>query len=87
MPVLLSRERDDHLGEPAANLADRTIHYCETEFGPKFSGPNFETHIYSLGNGVVQTTFAFWQQVLADREPVHTATQPKRREVSVHGAH
>lgn len=87
IPILVSRERDDHLGELVANLADRRICYRETAFGPKFSGPDFETHVYPVGNGIVQTTFAFWQQVVAEREPLHAASHSNREEVSIHGAH
>jgi hypothetical protein len=43
--------------------------------GPRFEGDEFETLVYELDGDWVQTTIAFWQEVLQAREPIHdTAT-------------
>lgn len=67
--VLVTRTRDDDLSAPVAELADERVTYERTQFGPRFVGGEFETLVYDVGDGVVQTTLAFWAQVLQERHP------------------
>ncbi|MDS0301189.1 hypothetical protein NDI76_20850 [Halogeometricum sp. S1BR25-6] len=69
LPVLVTRMDDDTFSVPVEN-ASTTILQCEqTTFGPRFSGEEFETLVYPVGDGIVQTTFTFWRRVLASRHP------------------
>lgn len=69
VPVLITRTKADEFTEPLENGA-HFQQVCEnTRFGPRFSSPDNEreTMVYSLGNGWVQTTIAFWREVLEHR--------------------
>jgi len=74
LTVLLTRTTRDEFTDPIASVADRQLTCEQTKFGPRFTGPDFETLVYPVDHGFVQTTLAFWQQVLADREPLHQHT-------------
>jgi len=87
VPVLLTRQRADEFAEPVAALAERTIEYQDTAFGPRFVGENWETQVYPLGDGYVQTTLAFWETVLAERAAMHGASETPATEVVAGGAH
>ena len=87
VPVLLTRQRTDEFSEPIATLAECTIEYHETPFGPRFVGADWETQVYPLGDGYVQTTLAFWETVLVERAAMHGAAEAPPREVTVGGAH
>lgn len=69
MPVVLTRTRADAFADPVAQ-ASTTISVERTKFGPRFACPtlDFETLVYP-GEGTVQTTLAFWRQVLTERHP------------------
>jgi hypothetical protein len=67
IPVLVTQATADTLSDPVVAAADERIDYERTRFGPRFSGTDFETLVYPVGYGQVQTTIAFWEQVLADR--------------------
>lgn len=69
IPVLVTRTRDDELTAPVENAADETIHCERTPMGPRFASEDFETLVYPAGDGLVQTTLAFWQRVLERRAP------------------
>lgn len=86
VPVLLTREREDEFAAPIEAAAEATLKYRSTPMGPRFEGEEFETHFYDLGNGWVQTTFAFWQDILEAREPVYEGARAKR-EVAAGGAY
>ncbi|WP_158059577.1 P-loop NTPase family protein [Halorussus halophilus] len=86
IPVLVTRSTRDSFSEPLVAAAEETITVEQTKFGPRFSGSEFETLVYPMGNGVVQTTIAFWKRVLEARQPAYdTAETPQ--EVSVNGAY
>jgi len=87
VPVLLTRQRADEFAEPVAALAERTIEYHDTAFGPRFVGEDWETQVYPLGDGYVQTTLAFWETVLAERAAMHGASETPATEVAIGGAH
>lgn len=69
IPVLVTRIHDDEFTQPVENAAHFHQRCEKTRFGPRFTSPNdeSETMVYSLGNGWVQTTIAFWREVLEHR--------------------
>ncbi|AGB17392.1 hypothetical protein Halru_2821 [Halovivax ruber XH-70] len=83
-PVLVTRARDDALSEPVSEIASHTVSCRSTPLGPRFEGEDFETLVYPQEDGWVQTTLAFWAEVLRAREPLY-ADAPT--EVQIHGAH
>ena len=86
IPVLLTLQTDDTLTTPIHDIADQTIRCERTQFGPRFAGEEYETLVYPLENGLVQTTLAYWKRILANRHPamVDADVSP---EVSANGAH
>lgn len=85
IPILCTRSRDDAFSGPIESAATSTLAVEATPMGPRFVGEEFETLVYELDGGWVQTTLAFWQEVLQARQPIHdTATVPG--EVFVDGA-
>jgi len=83
IPVLYTRTQADAFADPVEAAATRTIKYRETSAGPRFVGDGFETLVYPPEGDWVQTTLAFWQDVLRARRPIHGTASA--REV-VHGA-
>lgn len=81
IPVLVTREHTSGLGGLVPPVVDETLECHLSELGPRFSGNDFETMVYRR-NGYVQTTFAFWRELLADRHPQPATT---KSEVGVHG--
>jgi len=73
IPVLCTRQHDDEFSAPVEAAAATTITARQTAIGPRFVSEDFETLVYPLENGWVQTTLAFWQRVLEAREPLHSA--------------
>lgn len=68
IPVVLTRADGD--AEPVARAAT-TIRLVRTAFGARLDCPAlaFETLAYPVDAGVVQTTLAFWREVLGARHP------------------
>jgi hypothetical protein len=87
VPVLLTRHIADDFSQPVTELAGRSIEYRETAFGPQFVGDDWETQIYPLDDGYVQTTLAFWERVLAERAVMHDVSDSPTTEVMARGAH
>lgn len=89
LPVVLTRTREDPFSEPVANAAVDIIECEQTRMGPRFNSDGFETLVYPLGNGQLQTTLAFWERILAARQPVYDAAQsgPQSPEVPADGAY
>ena len=86
VPVLATRSQMDSFTDPLAAAATERIACEQTKFGPRFVGEDFETLVYPLEDGMVQTTLAFWKRVLQARVSAHaTATTPE--EVSTRGAY
>ena len=83
-PLVVTYARRDAFSAPVSQHVDETIRCEQTRFGPRFVGEEFETLVYPYGDGFVQTTLAFWRQVLERRATVTSLTQP---EVITHGAH
>ncbi len=73
IPVLCTHVADDEFAAPVEAAAASTLEARETPAGPRFVGEEFETLVYPLENGWVQTTLAFWKRVLEAREPLHSA--------------
>jgi hypothetical protein len=76
IPVILTRTRADDYAVPVQRTAT-TIEVERTRFGPRFECEplDFETLVYPVEDGLVQTTFAFWREILATRhETVASAT-------------
>ncbi len=67
VPVLVGRTTSNLATEPIATMADRQIHCEQTSMGPQFVGDEFETTLYPVGDGLYQTTFAYWRALLAAR--------------------
>ncbi|WP_254523758.1 hypothetical protein [Natrinema caseinilyticum] len=63
-PVLISKVRDGVFTAPIDTLVDERIQCLETDQGVRFIGGEFEPLVYPVGNGIVQTTLAFWKQIL-----------------------
>ncbi|WP_306055540.1 P-loop NTPase family protein [Natronococcus wangiae] len=74
VPVVLTRVQDDEFSAPVARVADTVIEVTDTPHGPRFASDGFETLVYPVGNGMVQTTFAFWQRILEARQPLHAVS-------------
>lgn len=73
VPVLTTQHTDDNFAGPVDAAADDRIEFRDTPLGPRFVGEDFETLVYPLGNGWVQTTLAFWKDILEARQPLHAA--------------
>ena len=84
VPVLLTQSRSDDFTAPLRSVVDETIQCELTQFGPRFAGEEFETLVYALGEGMVQTTLSFWRRVLASRHP--SITEPAASEVTTVGS-
>jgi hypothetical protein len=83
IPLVVTCHRRDALSAPVARHVDETIRCETTGFGPRFVGDHFETLVYPLEEGFVQTTLAFWRHVLDRRATVTSLSQP---EVTVRGS-
>lgn len=67
IPVVISRHSTDRSDDIIDDAVDTEIECTFTQFGPRFSGSEFETLLFDCGTGV-QTTLAFWQRVLRARQ-------------------
>jgi hypothetical protein len=87
LPVLVTRTRDDALTAPVETAATETIQCERTHLGPRFVAESFETLVYPVGGGHLQTTLAFWERILSARQPLYETTQTHATpEVPVYGA-
>lgn len=86
LPVLVTRTQCDDLTAPIEAAAVETIQCKQTRMGPRFIANEFETLVYPVGNGQVQTTLAFWENVLIARLPLYKPT-PTTPEVTANGAY
>lgn len=92
LPILVTRTAADEVAAPIATAATETIHCEQTPMGPRFSTGDFETAMYPVGRGLVQTTWAFWEDILRARARLHDATivdpeTPASVEVPVDGSY
>ena len=76
IPILVTRTASDEFTNPIATAADQHIECEQTKMGPRFVGDDFETLVYPVdGGSYYQTTFAYWQQLLAARAK-HVGIEP-----------
>jgi hypothetical protein len=73
IPVLVTRRGTDELGGAVDELASDTLTYRQTRCGPRFEGEDHQTLVYDVGDGWVQTTLAYWRQVLSTRRPLYAS--------------
>ncbi|MFD1589436.1 hypothetical protein ACFR9U_20870 [Halorientalis brevis] len=71
VPVLVTRWEDDALSAPFETAATRTITCRQTDLGVRFEGGDHETLVYQLPGGYVQTTLAYWAEILDARTPLY----------------
>lgn len=68
IPVLVTRNERNEFTESVATVADDHLECEQTRMGPRVVGEDFETLVYPVDDGAYyQTTFAYWQQLLAAR--------------------
>lgn len=87
IPVLLTKTGADELATPLENAADEIITCEQTKFGPRFSSGEFETVVYPVEDGYVQTTLAFWKRILDARQPLYETASTPTPEVTSNGAY
>ena len=75
VPVVVTRSRADEFARSLVNAAQTHLQCEDTQFGPRFTDAtgDVETLVYHLGDGWVQTTLAYWQEVLKHRARMHDA--------------
>jgi hypothetical protein len=73
IPVVVTRSRADEFTRPLVNAAQTHLKCEDTQFGPQFTDTagDVDTLVYHLGDGWVQTTLAYWQEVLTHRARMH----------------
>jgi len=82
LPVLTSLSHGSSFTAPVTRAAKGTIRCEQTRFGPRFTvdgdtdADHFETLVYPVGHGMVQTTLAFWHEVLTARAPLYEQARP-----------
>jgi len=72
-PVLLTTTRDDEVTDPVTETVTAHLNCQQTPHGPRFVSEEFETLVYAVGNGLIQTTIAYWQSIIEARQPLYTA--------------
>ncbi|WP_276258965.1 hypothetical protein [Haloglomus litoreum] len=77
VPVLVTLKKTDSVTEPFDALSTRDLLYEATDLGPRFVGDSFETLVYPVDNGGVQTTLAFWERVLQRRHALAESETPR----------
>lgn len=83
LPALLTRHSATGVGSIVPEYADTRLECRMTQFGPRFTGGEFETLVFETTGGV-QTTLAYWRRVLETRHDPARAAGP--REVASRGA-
>ncbi|MDB2242666.1 hypothetical protein [Halorubrum ezzemoulense] len=80
VPVVVTRCREDDFSRPLRRAAAAHLQCRATPFGPRFedAAGDIETLVYHTGDGWMQTTLAYWQQVLEHRARMHEATTLER---------
>ncbi|GAB6878409.1 hypothetical protein JCM17823_06830 [Halorubrum gandharaense] len=73
LPVIVTRSREDDFSAPLANAAATHLRCRKTPFGPRFEDDAGETEtlVYHTGDGWMQTTLAYWREVLEHRVRMH----------------
>lgn len=71
VPVLVTRWEADALSAPFETAAATTITCRQTDQGIRFEGGDHETLVYQLEGEYVQTTLAYWAEILDARTPLY----------------
>ncbi len=87
VPAVFTRSKRDSFADPLEAAAKETLRCEQTKFGPRFVGEEFETLVYPMENGWVQTTLAFWKRVLQARVSAENAATTPTPEVTTNGAY
>ncbi len=89
LAILVTRAEADEFSEPVKTAASHTLRCEGTSFGPHFRTGDEETLVYPGGGQWVQTTLAFWRDILAAREPLYESCPGEmtaKQEVTIRGA-
>lgn len=80
VPVVVTRCHDDDFSRPLQRAAKTHLQCRATPCGPRFEDTtgDVETLVYHTGDGWMQTTLAYWQEVLEHRARMHEATTLER---------
>ena len=80
VPVLVTRCREDDFSRPLRRSAKTHLRCRETPFGPRFADAagDAETLVYRADDGWLQTTLAYWREVLEHRARMHESAAVER---------
>ena len=80
VPVIVTRRREDDFSRPLRRAATTHLQCRATRFGPRFedAGGDVETLVYHTADGWMQTTLAYWREVLEHRARMHDASTLER---------
>ena len=80
VPVIVTRCRNDEFSRPLRRAAATHLHCRATTVGPRFedAAGDMETLVYHTDDGWIQTTLAYWQEVLEQRARIHEASTVER---------
>ena len=80
VPVIVTRCREDGFSRPLRRAAATHLHCRATPFGPRFedTAGEMQTLVYHTGDGWMQTTLAYWREVLKHRARMHEASTLER---------
>jgi hypothetical protein len=84
VPVIVTRSREDDFTKLVVNAAKTHLYCQKTQFGPRFTDAagDVDALVYNLGDGWVQTTLAYWQEVLAHRAQMYDSPVVSEEAVS-----
>jgi hypothetical protein len=80
VPVIATRCREDEFSRPLRRAATAHLRCRETAFGPRFedAAGDGETLVYHTEDGWMQTTLAYWREVLEHRARTHEGAAVER---------
>jgi hypothetical protein len=80
VPVVVTRCREDEFSRPLRRAAATRLDCAATAFGPRFEDAegDAETLVYRANDGWMQTTLAYWREVLEHRARMREASAPDR---------
>jgi len=80
VPVIVTRCREDDFSKPLRRAATTHLQCRETPFGPRFedAAGDTETLVYHTEDGWMQTTLAYWREVLEHRARMHESATIER---------
>ncbi|PAU80843.1 hypothetical protein CK500_15060 [Halorubrum salipaludis] len=80
VPVVVTRCREDEFSRPLRRAAGTHLQCRATPLGPRFedAAGDMETLVYHTDDGWMQTTLAYWQEVLKHRARMYKAPTLER---------